>query len=72
MVTVCCACVASIFVHPAEKLYGAVPPLAVAVNVADPPAQIVCESTDTDGFGLIAKLPEPDPVQFFESVTVTG
>jgi hypothetical protein len=71
-VTVWVACVASTLIHGAEKLYGGVPRLAVAVNVADPPAQIVFESADTAGFGLTAKLPEPEPVQRFASVTVTG
>ena len=61
-------------VHPAEKVYGAVPPLAVAVNVSPPEPVWHVEGPviDTLGFGLTVKLPEPEPVQRFASVTVTG
>jgi hypothetical protein len=49
-----------------------VPPLGVAVNVAGSAlAQTSTFATAAVGFGSIAKVPEPDPVQPFVSVTVT-
>ena len=55
-----------------RKVYGAVPPAGVAVSVAETTeAQIVGLFTVTVGFAVSEKVPEPVPVQPFESVTVT-
>ena len=49
-----------------------VPPAGVAVKVAgNALAHTVGLFTETVGFGLIESVPEPEPVQPFESVTVT-
>jgi hypothetical protein len=46
--------------------------LCVAVNVADPPGQMLAEFTDTVGFGFTVTVPEPLRLQpVFPSVTVT-
>ena len=50
---------------------GAVPPVAVAVNVADVPLHTAAEFTVTDGAAFTVSVPEPLPEQPFESVTVT-
>jgi hypothetical protein len=49
-----------------------VPPDGVAVNVAGAAlAQTSTFGTETVGFGLTVAVPDPEPVQLFESVTVT-
>jgi hypothetical protein len=48
-----------------------VPPDGVAVSVAANPAQASGLFTETVGFGFAVKVPEPEPVQPFVSVTVT-
>ena len=54
-----------------EYVYGDVPPLGLAVRVADPPLQTAGEFTLTAGGVFTVKEPEPEPVHPFESVTVT-
>jgi hypothetical protein len=53
------------------KVDAPVPPEGVAVNVVDPPWQADELLTETVGFGSTVKVPEPEPVQPFVSVTVT-
>ena len=54
------------------KLEAPVPPAGVAVNVAGRVlAQTSTAAIETVGFGLTVKVPEPEPVQPFVSVTVT-
>jgi hypothetical protein len=54
------------------KVEAPVPPLGVAVNVAGSVlAQTSGLLTLTVGFGSTVKVPEPEPVQPFVSVTVT-
>jgi hypothetical protein len=54
------------------KAEAPVPPAGVAVNVAGSVlAQTSGLLTLTVGFGLTVSVPEPEPVQPFESVTVT-
>jgi hypothetical protein len=48
-----------------------VPPLGVAVRVAEVPLHTSALFTVTVGFGLTVAVPEPEPVQPFVSVTVT-
>jgi hypothetical protein len=48
-----------------------VPPLAVAVNVAESPGQTSALFAETVGFGLTVRQPELEPVQPLVSVTVT-
>ena len=52
-------------------MYGDVPPVTVAVNAADVPLQTAAEFTITVGRALTVSVPEPVPVQPFESVAVT-
>src|SRR5258708_1990479 len=49
----------------------AIPPLGVAVSVAELPLQTSGLLTETLRFGLTVKVPVPEPVQPFVSVTVT-
>jgi hypothetical protein len=49
----------------------AVLPVTVAVRTATVFEQTVGELTDTFGFGLTVRVPEPEPVQPLMSVTVT-
>ncbi len=52
--------------------FDPVPPEGVAVNVAGKTfEQTETSPTETVGFGSIVRVPEPDPVQPFVSVTVT-
>ena len=54
------------------KVEAPVPPEGVAVNVAGSVlAQTSGLLTETVGFGFTVKVPEPEPVQPFVSVTVT-
>jgi hypothetical protein len=48
-----------------------VPPLTVAVSVAETPLQTSVLFTETLRFGLTVSVPVPEPVQPFVSVTVT-
>ena len=54
-----------------EYVYAGVPPLTVAVNVAEVPEQTSGLFTETVRLLLIVRVPEPEPVQPFVSVTVT-
>ena len=55
-----------------ENVFAPVPPAGVAVKVAGSVlAQTSGLLTETVGFGSTVKLPEPEPVQPFVSVTVT-
>ena len=54
------------------KVAAPVPPAGVAVKVAgNVLAQTSTLAIETVGFGLTVKVPEPEPVQPFVSVTVT-
>jgi hypothetical protein len=54
------------------KVAAPVPPAGVAVKVAgNVLAQTSTFAIETVGFGLTVKVPEPEPVQPFVSVTVT-
>ena len=62
-------------VAPVLQAYVAapVPPEGVAVSVAGRVLeQTAGLLTDTVGFGFTVNVPEPEPVQPFVSVTVTG
>ena len=48
-----------------------VPPVPEAVNVAEPPTQMVAEFTVTTGFGFTVTVPEADAVHPAPEVTVT-
>jgi hypothetical protein len=54
------------------KVEAPVPPLGVAVSVA---GRVLAQTsglfTETVGFGSTVRVPEPEPVQPFVSVTVT-
>jgi hypothetical protein len=54
-----------------ENAAAPVPPAGVAVIVAEFPAHDCTLSTETVGFGFTVRVPEPEPVQPFVSVTVT-
>ena len=55
-----------------ENVFAPVPPEGVAVSVAGSVlAQTSTFAIETVGFGLTVKVPEPEPVQPFVSVTVT-
>ena len=55
-----------------ENVFAPVPPAGVAVNVAGSVlAQTSGLLTETVGFGSTVRVPEPEPVQPFVSVTVT-
>ena len=53
------------------NVFEPVPPAGVAVNVAAVPEHDEGLLTETVGFGLTVRVPEPEPVQPFVSVTVT-
>jgi hypothetical protein len=54
------------------KVAAPVPPAGVAVSVAgNVLAQTSTFAIETVGFGSTVKVPEPEPVQPFVSVTVT-
>ena len=54
------------------NVFAPVPPAGVAVSVAGRVlAQTSTAAIETVGFGLTVKVPEPEPVQPFVSVTVT-
>jgi hypothetical protein len=54
------------------KVFAPVPPEGVAVRVAGSAlAQTSGLLTETVGFGSTVRVPEPEPVQPFVSVTVT-
>ena len=54
------------------NVFEPVPPAGVAVNVEGSVlAQTSGLLTETVGFGLAVRVPEPEPVQPFASVTVT-
>ena len=52
-------------------MYGDVPPVTVAINVADVPLHTAAEFTVTVGRAFTVSVPEPVPEQLLESVTVT-
>ncbi len=54
-----------------ENVAEPVPPLGVAVSAAELPEHASLLFTETVGFGSDVRVPEPDPVQPFVSVTVT-
>jgi hypothetical protein len=54
-----------------EYEYPGVPELADAVSVAAVPGQTLSFATETVGFGSTVRVPVPEPVQPFVSVTVT-